>query len=372
MTHKSNAQLPATAQLLIEAAHRAPSADNTQPWRFVWDGRALHVDFDPLRIEGHIFTAESRASQLSMGAIYENAVQVARDAGLFLGGALPSPQRSTKLELEVEGPTITGSGREAWLGAQRSHPVFDRHTNREVYTREPLPEELLERLAAMGQDTACVRVFSQKREIKRVAKLVQLASEARFRTRELHEWLYGSLRFPDGGAPADDGLALETLGLPPGGGALLEALANWSTMSRLNRLKLFKLLALIETKSFRRAPALVAILTPKVPENDYHPQLFAAGRLMERAWIALNKAGFAAHPSFVITDQLDRLAAGKVAPELRATAGELQRAANATFVEGGHTLCVLFRVGRPKREAVRSRRRPLDETLRLRVEGGVR
>ncbi|MBW2735345.1 MAG: hypothetical protein JRH20_23420 [Deltaproteobacteria bacterium] len=361
--------LPAPVQLLLEAAQRAPSADNTQPWSFSWDGHALHVGFDPARIEGHVFTPESRASQLSMGAIYENIQQVARTAGLTLGGASPSSQVTTNLRMVVPRLSLSGIARDEWITAQRAHPVFERHTNREVYTRDPLPNDLLGRLEGLQQDSTCVKVFSQRRDIKRIASLVRLASEARFRTRELHEWLYGSLRFPGDGMPTDDGLALETLGLPPGGGAMLKALTNWGTMSRLNRFKLFKLLALMETVTFQQAPALVAILAPKSPEHGHQAQLFAAGQLMERAWVAINEAGFAAHPSYVITDQLDRLEAGKVPLELRATVGELQRSSNGAFVEGGHALCVLFRVGRAKREAVRSRRRPLHAMLSVQAKG---
>ncbi len=34
---------PAPLAPLLEAARRAPSADNTQPWRFLWHGRRLHL-----------------------------------------------------------------------------------------------------------------------------------------------------------------------------------------------------------------------------------------------------------------------------------------------------------------------------------------
>lgn len=34
---------PAGLQPLLEAARRAPSADNTQPWRFLWQGGRLHL-----------------------------------------------------------------------------------------------------------------------------------------------------------------------------------------------------------------------------------------------------------------------------------------------------------------------------------------
>jgi hypothetical protein len=297
---------------------------------------------------------------------------VAKDAGFVLGGPAPSTLLNSELSLVVDAPTIEPARRERWLSEQRKSPVFARHTNREPYRRDPLPDDLLRLLSSMQQDGACVRVFSKGAKQKRICTLIKLASEVRFRTRELHEWLYGSLRFPGDGQPDDEGLALETLGLPAGGGLLLKALSGWSTMSRLNQLKLYKLLALMETVHFLQAPALMAVLAPKLPETDFERPYFAAGRVMQRAWVAIEAAGFAAHPSYVITDQLDRLAAGKVPHALRGPVYALSREANALFGEGGHALCLLFRVGRPKKQAVRSRRRALEQMLHIPTEGESR
>lgn len=65
---------PTTEQIrsVVTAAARAPSGDNTQPWTFSWDGRALTVLFDPSRAH-HVLDAGLSAAKISLGCVLESA-----------------------------------------------------------------------------------------------------------------------------------------------------------------------------------------------------------------------------------------------------------------------------------------------------------
>jgi hypothetical protein len=104
MTRTTVSALPAAVRLLLDAINQAPSADNTQPWRFRFDGRSVGIAFDEEKSDGHIFDAKSRASQLTLGAMYENAKMVAKDAGFVLGGPAPSTLLNSELSLVVDAP----------------------------------------------------------------------------------------------------------------------------------------------------------------------------------------------------------------------------------------------------------------------------
>ena len=56
---------------LVEAAIRAPSGDNCQPWYFRFQGNRVEIDLVPHRAES-FFDFRHRGSFLSVGAVVEN------------------------------------------------------------------------------------------------------------------------------------------------------------------------------------------------------------------------------------------------------------------------------------------------------------
>ncbi|MBK6602138.1 MAG: hypothetical protein IPG28_11430 [Betaproteobacteria bacterium] len=49
LTVMSSHGVPDWVRFLVRAGQQAPSADNSQPWHFVWDGKCLSVHLDPVR-----------------------------------------------------------------------------------------------------------------------------------------------------------------------------------------------------------------------------------------------------------------------------------------------------------------------------------
>lgn len=238
------------------------------------------------------------------------------------------------------------------------HPLFARHTNRFPYKRDPLPAAAASDVAAMQQGEART-VWLTDEAVGRMASEVNAASQVRFQTREVHEWLGHSLRFSAEAVARGDGLDVATLALPPGGGAFLRFLGPWSRMRRFNAVGGYRMMAAIEAAQVRRAPALLAITAP-----DGADAVLDAGMLMQRAWIALNAAGLAVQPYYVIPDQFHRLAEGKVPPGLEEQVAAIgQRCAGVLGLHGGAQLQMLFRVGYARRPAVRARRLPAEALL---------
>lgn len=181
----NNYSLPEAINYLVNAAHKAPSADNSQPWHFTWERDTLVVKFDKNRAN-RLFSANSHAIRLSMGAVLENLSLAQHAAGLIThwqSGNNPGEYARINLDGNSQIPE------NAW-----HHPLFSRHTNRGPFQKRTF-NFLLEQLTSIREGDIQLQVFCDKLQIRKISSLVKTASEMRFQMQELHEWLAESLRF---------------------------------------------------------------------------------------------------------------------------------------------------------------------------------
>ncbi len=343
--------LPSWLAYFTEAARLAPSADNSQPWRFIFDGEQLAVRFDPAR--GSLGPTHP-AVLLAFGALLENLIQAAQAAQLDPRAWEFPAFAETACLVRVPAPDLP------WTASELPAAIRARCTNRAPFAKTPLPEELVAAMSAQREGEASVQVFCAREAIFQLAELVRRASELRFQTEEIHRWLASSLRFTEEEVAQGDGLDVETLALPPGGKALSRFLRPWERLAWLNRFGAYKLLARIEAAQFTRAGAAVAIVS-----SDPKGWL-EAGRLLERLWLELSLHQLAVQPYFVLSDQLWRLEAGKISAPLQEAAESLKRKCSAIFSQTMPLM--LLRVGQAKPPARRSRRLPVQALLEVKGE----
>jgi len=342
----SNQELPQIAQFLIAAGQAAPSADNSQPWCFSWQDGELALYYCPDDAAAKVFGADRHCERLTMGAVVENIIQAANSAGLNADWNLtPDGPQYIRAAIDPFAPVTD---------ALRHHPVFNRHTNRLAYRSEPVPDQVLTNLSSLTEADCRLLIITDAQRIAEVAHLVELASRLRFRTREIHEWFGGVLRFSADEIATGTGLDVATIDLPPGGRLLLRLIQDWQWLSLLNRLGFYKLLAKIESVKATNAAAIVAIVGPRSAAAE-----FAAGRLMERAWILLNSNEIAVQPFYVVTDLLRRLEANRTPPELVNEARVLRHRLSS-FLPDDNNVHMFLRAGLPMTEPIRSRRLPLE------------
>jgi hypothetical protein len=342
-------------QFLSQAAHQAPSADNSQPWQLSWHNQRITVSYDTLRVSQKTFPADNLATLLTMGAVLENISQAASAAELSFTSHMPlfvNPIQSVYFQLVFEPIT------EETTVSLETLPLFKRHTNRFPYQSKVLPETLLTVLKNLTVASARVQVVEQRPVIKAVGKLVRLASEMRFQTQEVHEWLAKSLRFKVKNTDAyGEGLDVTSIDLPIGGRLFLRWISSWRRMKWLNKLGAYKAMALLDAQPVNKAPALVAI----IGSGQFSDRL-AAGQLMNKVWITLNEQGIAVQPYYVLTDQLKRRQANQIPISLVSQADELYVQTKQLFKLGdGEEIVMLFRIGYPTRTPVKSKRLPLDK-----------
>ncbi|HDZ62410.1 MAG TPA: hypothetical protein ENH40_04620 [Nitrospirae bacterium] len=348
--------IPEQIKNLVKSGHAAPSADNTQPWLFVWDGEALYIRYDAKRVQGTTFPPESQATFLAVGGVIENISQAASFADIALDINIPDT-----ISTDLSEPYVKIS----FLDTQESntdihqHPLFQRHTNRFKYRKTPLPSDIKHTLTTMTEGNAHIKIFEQKTSIKKIASVALAASKVRFQTQEVHEWLAKSLRFTDHSVKKADGLDVRTLDLPPGGRQFLHFISDWNRIQPLNKLGIYNLLALIDSRPLRQAPAIVSIISSTDPRSSLN-----AGRLLARAWTHLNSLGIAVHPYYVVSDQLNRLNKNLVPEKLTGQVENLKYQCENLFnLEAGEALHMLLRIGYPTRTPPRSLRLPFERVF---------
>ena len=346
--------IPDTLRDLLNFARFAPSADNSQPWRFAWDGLSLEVL--PAPPTGGPFGATAHPTLLAVGAVTADLTQCFERENLAytLEWMERIDAQSPYLSFRIR-PEETRTP----IGSPSLAQHYVRHTNRFPYSKEPMPADL-SRIVGQRQDSARAMAFLEPGMNRRLGRIVERCSAVRFQTRELHEWLIASLRWSDEEASRGDGLDVESLAMPVGGRAFLRLVSNWRTMNLLNRLGAYRGLAATEAALVSLAPALVCI----VGNGDVRGVL-AAGQLLEKLWTELNEKGLAVQPYYVVTDQQIRLSLQRVPQHLREKLEDALAPLPSLLDFGsGEMLHMILRVGWPTVNPKRSQRLTLGALLR--------
>lgn len=333
--------------LVVEAARTAPSADNSQPWQLRLLDQTLSVSHRPTGGTDP-FGANGHATLISIGAVAENLCQILPESRALmsvcdLGGGVPY--------FSIPIP------KDAAERSADDYPLFKRGTNRFPYAKTPPNKELLQAISQQQEPLVRTQFLLAPDERKAFSDVVEICCKARFCNRELHEWLMASLRFSKTEIERGDGLALNTINLPPGGNLFMQWIRPWQRMNLLNKMGAFKLMAINEAQLLRNSPMIIAIRGEDSPEGA-----FTAGKLMEKVWIQLNQLGWAVHPYYVVTDQESRLQSRQIPEDWEKPVANAINATRALLcLKSGERLHMTLRVGKPTKTPPRSLRLPVGQ-----------
>lgn len=271
--------LEAVVQRLIPSAVLAPSAHNTQPWRFRVSGNSLEFFVDGAR---HLEISDPTHRQLfiSLGCSIANAAVAARYFGYepsveyFPAGESP--------DQPVARVAITDAQRiEA---SETVHELFSaieqRHTDRTLYSAEPLTAD--ERAQLPTRAAGGVVLIEDRDTIAALARLTGQATEATlsrpdFKT-ELSHWVrHNWTRQPDG-------MPGYAMGMPAPVSLLAPLMVRFAPIHRQEGPK---------TKLQIESASAVAVF---VSDADTPRDWLASGYKLEMLWLEATAAGLAAAP----------------------------------------------------------------------------
>jgi hypothetical protein len=324
---------------LLDAASRAPSAHNTQPWAVTWENEAMCVFIRQDRALPAV--DKSGADMLhAIGALLENVL-------LTLCQLDQKPSYTVAERVEPDRPVVTIE----WKPTSESRPdptlyrmIPVRQTSRLPYDPRPISARDLDAIQSVVVTPCVLKVLTGQDDLNEIRSLVAKATAVQFHDSAVTEELHGWMRF----TPRDhrwfrDGLNADCLGLRRWEAQVLRWLLAPQVLRRFGRWGLIRLLT---AQADQHAPPTPAIGLLTV-EGEGVAQRVEAGRCLQRIWLTAASRGLSAHPISAAVD-VDETRP-RVLERFRVAPGSLH--------------VNLFRLG-VSRKPARSPRLPVDELLR--------
>ena len=281
------------ADYILQAAIRAPSGDNCQPWRFRVNQNRVSLFLQP-EVDRSLFNVEQYASLIACGAAVENmrlaASRYGFEARVNLFPHASEPLRVADVDFEAAG--------------QAEDPlqsfISDRHTNRTVYDGRAVSAQTLARLTAQCDEFPGVELdlMTDRKHLRQIARLVWQADRVRLENRQLHAHFVKMVRFTISEAlRLRDGLPLGNLEAGKGGEWFLRLTRPWAAMNACNHLGASRLIARISYNGITQASAVGLVKC-----RDLTPASFIqGGRALQRIWLAATREGLDFQPMTAIT-----------------------------------------------------------------------
>ncbi len=272
-------------ETLLNAAVRAPSGDNAQPWRFViYPGASrvlLYVDEtrDPSPMN-----AGQRMSRMAVGAALENMLRAARAKGWSV--CLEDPPETALAALKVTDYHANGDGTDP--------AIVERVTNRRCYDGRPVSEELIDQLQRRSPGMEGIRVcwIYDRPRLDALASLIGRADGLMLSEPSMRRAFLANVRFDlPPNVEAQEYLPLGSLELPFFDRTALQYMSYFpDSLLRLGWAR--RKFAGASRRLVQSSSGLVVIVAE---DNAPHGELLA-GRVLHQTWLALTATGLAAQP----------------------------------------------------------------------------
>jgi hypothetical protein len=277
---------------IVSAGIAAPSADNSQPWRFAWDGDDLNLRIDADR-SGKVSDSRFVLSDLAAGTCLENMVIHACSLG-YAADVQVFPHPEDELWVARIGWRRSPGGDSP--GEPLAAAIEQRHTDRRFPWRGPIAADVRDRLDAQARRIPGPRLvwLQSSDERKAALAVIRLAETLRFRSPALHAELFSSIRFSAGWHDAcEEGLAPATLAVEAPMRPLFQMMRRPAVMGAFNRLGAASMLGLRSAwLPIRLSPGLCLLVIPATARSD----VLAAGRALQRVWLQATLEGLSIQP----------------------------------------------------------------------------
>jgi nitroreductase len=323
---------------LVEAAGRAPSAHNTQPWLLQWRESELL-----LRVAEHrmlrVADPEGFDILYALGTLLENLMLTLGQLGFEGEYLVPKKWDLSKPLVVLRWHPRKGVKPDPRL--YRMIPI--RRTSRRVYFDEPIPAAVLEDIRRGAMSPAKLYVLTDTGAKDEIRSLAAASSAQALQDRSYAAELYGWMRFSrkDPGWHRD-GLNAECMGWHRIEAALVRQLLKPAIAAFLSKSRWTRWFYANTDQQAPFAPALCLLTT----RDSSTAGRVEAGRNLQRVWLTAASHGLVTHPLSAAVDD----------PK------SLQRVFEIFGVPPGETHVNLFRLGKCPKTA-RSERLPADELL---------
>ena len=273
-------------ELIVDAARRAPSGGNVQPWRFEAIGDEINFFMVPERTSK--MDVSFRGTYVGIGAALFNARVKAAALGT-LGSVKLFPEGRPSHHVAT---MKLGTSRDVGI-EDLSAFIESRSTNRRMSqptSIDPAMVNLLER--SVEREGGRLQFITDRTRIDAGAQILAAADRLRYLLPEVHEELLSELRWP-GRDALDEGLDVRTLEMDPGGYAALELLGRPDVMAHLAQWRAGGVLGMRTQAAIMMSSGLAVISVPHADPTWY----VRGGAAMERFWLSGEQLGLSVQPA---------------------------------------------------------------------------
>jgi molybdopterin/thiamine biosynthesis adenylyltransferase len=341
---------------IVDAARRAPSGGNVQPWRFEADHHEISLFVAPER-SSSLMDVQLRGSYVAVGAALFNArvaaasIKKLGSVQLFPDGVNSDHVATLRLGNQVDAAI-----------AQLQPSVPTRAANRRMGRPEQISESTIALLArGVEREGATLRFATERDRIEACAKLLAESDRLRFLIPAVHQQMLAELRWP-GRDSLEEGMDVRTLDMDPASMGALELLARPDVMAQLSDWRGGQALGLRTQAMVSSSSALALITVPKADPSWY----VRGGAAIERFWLSAESEGLFAQPVSPLflyaknEQDLLNLGGERHLDEMYALS---RRFHEAWDLAEGETMAMVLRVIHAAPPSVHSIRRPLGHVL---------
>ena len=347
-------------EIIVDAARRAPSGGNIQPWRFEANAHEIRMYLVPERTT--TMDVRHRGSYVSIGAALFNA-RVAAASLKNLGECQLFPEGSPSHHVA----TLQVGASTDYEIAPLEPRVRARSANRQMGDASPIDDEIVAQLTrAVAREGSQLRLTSSRDRIADMAELLGESDRIRFLLPTLHREMVGELRFP-GHDTLEEGLDVRTLELSPPELAALELLRRSDVMAHLSDWRAGRALG-AHTRALVGSSSALAVVTLPRAEPAWYVR---GGAAVERLWLTAEVLGLAVQPVSPVflyaVDEKDFLRLG--GERHVDTLIDLSHRFNEFWdLDDGEQVALLLRLSYAPPPSARSARLPLNTLLSRELE----
>ncbi len=286
---------------ILEAAVKAPSGDNVQPWEFKVSKNFTQIDLYNLpEKDNSYYNYNQMASYIAHDAVIENIMIASRHLGCHVELQLfPEdnvPEHVATIVLAATEPTN-----------DPLYPaIFERQTNRFQFKRETINQEAIKVLSnsVKNIDGINISLVNQSDKVNRLAKILMVNDRLVFERKDIHDFFFDKIRWNKKQIEeTNDGMPVETMGLNLMEKPVFPLMRFWQFVNSMNYLGLSKIIGLKCWWNCRNASILGMI---SVKGNDKFA-FVQGGRAVQRLWLQVTQQGLAFQPIIGLTLLINRL-----------------------------------------------------------------
>ncbi len=272
-------------ELILDAARRAPSGGNVQPWKFSVEGDTIHFFADTS--SSSVMDIQHRGTYLAIGAALFNARVMAASLRK-LGSVHVFPDRQRP---DLVATFTLGQGMDPEIEQLRDL-LFTRSANRRMGIPGEVSDETLTLLQrSVEKEGVGVKLASSREDLLAHATMLGEADRWRYLLPNVHTDMMKELRIP-GRDDLTAGLDVRTLELDPATLSMMSLLGRADVMDNLREWRGGRILEMRTKFSVATSSALAIVTVPRTEPLWY----VRAGAAMERLWLVAERAGLCVQP----------------------------------------------------------------------------